>query len=413
MSDRLPASKGTLIVNADALPRLFPAIEADDGAKPSARGDRSKPATGVLPYQDIVRMIDDKDIQSLVEIEMSQIQPASLDLRLGPKAYRVRASFLAGRGATVESKIDILDGRPELDLRQGAVLERGSVYVIQLLESLNLPSDIEALANPKSSTGRLDILTRLITDGGVAFDRVERGYKGPLYLEVVPLSFSVVVRQGSRLNQLRFQTGASTLSAKEVRQRHGNGEFARVPDGGELAQPRDTLVPFTIDLQGAGAGQVIGYKARKNARKIDVDKPRTYPAAEFWEPLFWDGGRLILEKEEFYILATREEVAVPPDLAAEMLPFDSQSGEFRVHYAGFFDPGFGWVDGRAQGSRAVLEVRSYGVPFALEHGQIVGWLDYRRIANGHTDMVYGEAIKSNYQGQSIALAKHFIPFDAD
>ncbi|MDF1794118.1 MAG: 2'-deoxycytidine 5'-triphosphate deaminase, partial [Thalassobaculaceae bacterium] len=156
-------------------------------------------------------------------------------------------------------------------------------------------------------------------------------------------------------------------------------------------------------------GAIVGYKARKNARKIDVDRPRAYPVAEFWEPLTWDQGRLILEKDEFYILATREEVAVPPDLAAEMQPFDSQSGEFRVHYAGFFDPGFGWVDGKAQGSRAVLEVRSYGVPFTLEHGQIVGWLDYRRIANGQTDRVYGEAIKSNYQGQGIALAKHFIP----
>ena len=196
-----------------------------------------------------------------------------------------------------------------------------------------------------------------------------------------------------------------------MRERHALGHFATVRDGDTLIPPRDTLVPFSIDLQGGGKGAVVGYKARKNARKIDVDRPRAYPVAEFWEPLHWDQGRLILEKDEFYILATREEVAVPPDLAAEMLPFDSQSGEFRVHYAGFFDPGFGWVEGKAQGSRAVLEVRSYGVPFTLEHGQVVGWLDYRRIANGQTDMVYGEAIKSNYQGQGIALAKHFSTED--
>lgn len=387
---------------------LFPDMTSAGSADPRTR---AKPATGVLPYQDIVRLIAEKGIQSLVEIETSQIQPASLDLRLGPKAYRVRASFLAGRGGSVMDKIRKLDGLPEMDITGGAVLERGSVYVIELLERLALPHDVEALANPKSSTGRLDILTRLITDDGTAFDRVERGYKGALFLEVVPLSFSVVVRQGARLNQLRFQRGASTLSAKEVRERHAAGEFASVPGGGDLMPARETLIPFTIDLQGAGPGAVVGYKARKNARKIDVDRPRSYPVAEFWEPLPWDEGRLILEKDEFYILATREEVAVPPDLAAEMLPFDSQSGEFRVHYAGFFDPGFGWRDGRARGSRAVLEVRSYGVPFALEHGQIVGWLDYRRIANGHTDMVYGEAIKSNYQGQGIALAKHFIQPD--
>ncbi len=376
------------------------------------RGQWAKPTTGVLPYQEIDRMIEDGQIRGTVAVDPSQIQPASLDLRLGPKAYRVRASFLPGQGGTVMEKIDQLDGRPELDLTNGAALERGCVYVIELLESLNLPHDVEALANPKSSTGRLDILTRLITDGGTAFDRIDKGYKGKLFLEVVPLSFSVVVSQGSRLNQLRFQRGASTLSAKEVRERHALGHFAKVAEGDALIPPRDTLVPFSIDLQGAGKGAIVGYKARKNARKIDVDRPRAYPVAEFWEPLYWDQGRLILEKDEFYILATREEVAVPPDLAAEMLPFDSQSGEFRVHYAGFFDPGFGWIDGRAQGSRAVLEVRSYGVPFTLEHGQIVGWLDYRRIANGQTDMVYGEEIKSNYQGQGIALAKHFIA-DAD
>ncbi|WP_084618876.1 2'-deoxycytidine 5'-triphosphate deaminase [Thalassobaculum salexigens] len=376
------------------------------------RGQWAKPTTGVLPYQEIERMIADGQIRGAVAVDPSQIQPASLDLRLGPKAYRVRASFLPGQGGTVMEKIDQLDGRPELDLTGGAALERGCVYVIELLESLNLPHDVEALANPKSSTGRLDILTRLITDGGTAFDRIDKGYKGRLFLEVVPLSFSVVVSQGSRLNQLRFQRGASTLSAKEVRERHALGHFAKVADGDTLIPPRDTLVPFSIDLQGGGKGAIVGYKARKNARKIDVDKPRAYPVGEFWEPLLWDQGRLILEKDEFYILATREEVAVPPDLAAEMLPFDSQSGEFRVHYAGFFDPGFGWVDGKAQGSRAVLEVRSYGVPFTLEHGQIVGWLDYRRIANGQTDMVYGEAIKSNYQGQGIALAKHFIPDSA-
>lgn len=388
-------------------PSDLPSADAPSGA--GTRGEWAKPATGVLPYQDIRKLIDDRQIRGALEIEASQIQPASLDLRLGPKAYRVRASFLPGRDGTVMEKIDLLDGRPELDLTNGAALERGCVYVIELLESLNLPHDVEALANPKSSTGRLDILTRLITDGGTAFDRVEKGYKGKLFLEVVPLSFSVVVRQGSRLNQLRFQRGASALSAKEVRERHALGHFAAAADGGDLIPPRDTLVPFSIDLQGAGEGAIVGYKARKNARKIDVDRPRSYPVAEFWEPLYWDQGRLILEKDEFYILATREEVAVPPDLAAEMLPFDSQSGEFRVHYAGFFDPGFGWSEGRAKGSRAVLEVRSYGLPFNLEHGQIVGWLDYRRIANGQTDMVYGEGIKSNYQGQGIALAKHFIP----
>ncbi|AHC73286.1 putative deoxycytidine triphosphate deaminase [Candidatus Endolissoclinum faulkneri L5] len=369
----------------------------------------SKPTSGIMPYQEIKRMIKGGQIKCAIPFDSSQIQPASLDLRLGRLAYQVRASFLPGLSAAVMDKIAQLDGGdPVLDLLKGAVLKRGCVYIIEILETLNLPHDVEALANTKSSIGRLDILTRLITDGCIAFDRIDKGYKGRLFLEILSLSFNVVVSYGSRLNQLRFQRGVSKISSKEVRKRHALGHFAKVDAGDILISPRGTLLPCSIDLQGAGKGTIVGYKARKNTCVIDVDRKYTYPASKFWEQLYWDHGQLILEKDEFYILGTREELAVPPDLAAEMLPFNNQFGEFRVHYAGFFDPGFGWANGQAQGSRAVLEVRSYGAPFALEHGQIVSCLDYRRIASGKTKIIYGTALKSNYQGQKMTLAKHFV-----
>ncbi|AFX98258.1 deoxycytidine triphosphate deaminase [Candidatus Endolissoclinum faulkneri L2] len=364
--------------------------------------------SGIMPYQEIKRMIEEGQIRCATAVDSSQIQPASLDLRLGRLAYQMRASFLPGLSSAVMDKIDQLDGDLVLDLLNGALLERGCVYIIEILETLNLPHDVEALANTKSSIGRLDILTRLITDGCTAFDRIDKGYKGRLFLEIVSLSFNVVVSYRSSLNQLRFQRGESKISSKEMRKRHALGHFAKVADGDILISPRGTLLPCSIDLQGSGKGTIVGYKAKKNTCKIDIERKYTYPVSEFWEQLYWDHGQLILEKDEFYILGTREELAVPPDLAAEMLPFNNQSGEFRVHYAGFFDPGFGWVNGQAQGSRAVLEVRSYGAPFVLEHGQIVGWLHYLRIASGQTDIIYGAAVNSNYQGQKIALARHFV-----
>jgi dCTP deaminase len=361
--------------------------------------------TGIIPYQGLNALINEGAIAALPKILPDQVQPASLDLRLGGRAYRVRASFLPGPDSTVMDKVRQLDGMPHIDLTdEGTVLEKGAVYVVELAEHLRLTGDYFAMANPKSSTGRLDVLTRLITDRAVAFDKVEKGYKGPLYLEVAPLTFSVVVHRGSRLSQLRVQRGSSSVPQSEILRLYDGGQLVKID--GKLPPLRDGLVPVTVDLKGTGKGSIVGYKARKNSRKIDVDMVRHYDPKEFWEKIEATDGHLNLDQGDFYILGTREEVGVPPQLAAEMVPYDTASGEFRVHYAGFFDPGFGW-DGVAGGSKAVLEVRSYGVSFTLEHGQIVGWLDYRQVATGRTDQRYGEQIKSNYQGQGVALAKHF------
>jgi len=300
-------------------------------------------------------------------------------------------------------RIHELDGY-EIDLSSGAVLERGCVYVIPLLESVALTGSLTGVANPKSSAGRLDILSRLITDRSAAFDQIKRGYEGPLYLELAPRTFSVVVRTGSRLNQLRFRRGSALIAHSELKQALEKGLLISPfnPDSFD----RDGRVGVTIDLVGGGEGSLIGYRAQRHTDRIDIDKIGYYAASDFWEPLFnRKNGPLILDPDHFYILATREKVAIPPRYAAEMVAYDTTVGEFRVHYAGFFDPGFGCNAGGLH-SRAVLEVRSHEVPFMLEDGQTVGWLRYEKMADT-PDRLYGADSGSNYQSQGLALAKQF------
>ena len=365
--------------------------------------------TGVLPVQAIREMLRQREIQALPEVEADQLQPASLDLRLGKTAWRVRASFLPGPNATVMLRVEQLDGYP-IDLGSGAVLERGCVYVVPLLEGLALKSAITGFANPKSTTGRLDILTRLITDRSGAFDLVAPGYAGPLYAEITPRTFSIVVRPGQRLNQLRFRRGSPIVALGELQRLHEEGALVK-GDGAEPAL-REKLVPVTIDLQGGDLlggerGTLIGFRAKKHTDRIDLDRIGYYDPLDFWEPLQRHREpSLVLDPDDFYILATRESVRIPPDLAAEMVAYDTAVGEFRVHYAGFFDPGFGWGEGAD--SKAVLEVRSHEVPFMLEHGQTIGWLRYERMA-GRPDRLYGAGMKSTYQGQGLMLAKQFRP----
>lgn len=379
--------------------------------------------TGILPYQAIVDMVENGEIKSSeilhdAHIEPDQIQPASIDLRLGNFAYPVDTSFLPGRGVKVLEKMRQMDAdveRFKIDLSEGAVLEKGRVYVVPLLESIKLKSDVAAFANPKSSTGRLDILTRLIADEATHFDQVEEGYRGLLYIEIAPRSFSVVVRTGTRLNQLRFRRSVGVnpkqISAADWKQLLDEGQIVGVSGDDETAplSGRTGFLPFTVDLKGTGADDaLIGWRAKKNTRRIDLER-RDYDPLDFWEPMrFHRENSFTLVPDEFYILMTKEAIAVPPAYAAEMLPYDTRAGEFRVHYAGFFDPGFGWnpTNNKAGSSRGVLEVRSHEVPFLLEHGQIVGWLRYERMADA-PQTLYGQAIKSNYQGQSLKLAKQF------
>jgi dCTP deaminase len=363
--------------------------------------------TGVLPIQAIKNLARTGSLTSVDDIAPDQYQPASLDLRLGDVAYRVSASFLPGPKATVLEKINALDGYAiDLTRPEGAVLERGCVYVIPLQESVALTGSITGFANPKSSTGRLDILSRLIVDKSAAFDQIERNYSGPLFVELAPRTFSIVVRKGSRLNQLRFLRASGIVASSELERRYKEGKL--VYPRTDESQIRDGMVSVTIDLQGTGKDSLIGYRAQKHTDRIDVDKVGAYAATDFWEPIYNRGDRpIILDPNDFYILATREFVSVPPEYAAEMVAYDTTVGELRVHYAGFFDPGFGNGPHGPQ-SKAVLEVRSHEVPFMLEHQQTIGWLRYDRMAD-KPERLYGSQMKSNYQNQGLALAKQFRP----
>jgi dCTP deaminase len=347
----------------------------------TAKASVKKSQAGILPSQAIEALIAAGQVKITEPLLDKQLQPASLDLRLGTVAYRVRASFLPGRGETVAAKLDDLQLHA-ISLSQGAVLETGCVYVAPLLESLALPEDLSAATNPKSSTGRLDVFTRVIADGVSAFDQIPAGYAGPLYAEICPQTFPVVVRKGSRLSQIRFRAGGSAE--------------AEVVDE----------VPLSVDLVGDKDG-LVGYRAKRHTGLVDVDEVGGCPVFDYWEPIHVrDKKRLILDPDQFYILASKEAVHVPPTQAAEMVPFNPLVGEFRVHYAGFFDPGFGHAAAGGEGSRAVLEVRSHKVPFILEDGQTIGRLIYEQLTET-PKLVYGRDLSSHYQAQGLKLSKHF------
>jgi dCTP deaminase len=334
-------------------------------------------------------------------MEEGQVQPASIDLRLGPVAYRVRASFLPGPAATVAEKMQSVFMH-EIDLTNGAVLETNCVYIVPLLEHAEFSARVSGVANPKSSTGRIDVFVRLITDRAQAFDRVESGYRGPLYAEISPRTFPVLVRKGSKLNQLRVRSGSPQFTDTQLRRLHA--EHPLVSGEADI----DNGLALSIDLLGDGGGR-IGWRAKRHTGLIDVDRRDALDAHAYWDLIEANAaGNLVLDPDEFYILVSREAVAIPHDYAAEMVPFNPLVGEFRVHYAGFFDPGFGYEKGQPPSARGVLEVRSREVPFILEHGQIIGRLVFERLTDPPSE-AYGEGLGSHYQRQGLKLSKHFKP----
>ena len=384
-------------MSEDTARALFPEAAEESAAEPEF-------STGILPSQAIREAIARGEIQAVEDIAEDQIQPASLDLRLGTWAYRVRASFLPGPGATVERKLEDVSMH-QVDLSQGAVLEKDCVYIVPLMESLKLRHRTSAVANPKSSTGRLDIFARVITDQGTEFDHVRAGYRGPLWAEISPRSFSVLVRPGSRLLQLRIKRGSPPSSDVALRRLHD--EVGLVDGETVEANIKRGLLAVSVDARGHGASDLVGYRAKKNTDLIDLEKVGHYDPMDFWEPITAHGNRgIVLDPNDFYILASKEAVTVPDDHAAEMIAYDTLVGEFRVHYAGFFDPGFGYGPANGEGSRAVLEIRSHDVPFILDDGQVVGRLLYERLT-AKPDKLYGRDIGSSYQRQGLALAKQF------
>ena len=336
------------------------------------------PVPGILPSQSIESLIAGGAIVSETPFDADQVQPASLDLRLSDRGWRVRASFLPGRRKVEDRIADVV--MHTIDLSAGYVMEKGCVYIVRLQERLSLPQGLIARANPKSSTGRVDVFVRLLTDAGASFDDVDEGYEGPLYLEIAPQTFSILVRPGTRLNQLRLKAGAP---------------------------PKLETRSVGVDLEGPD-GAVVGFRGRRHAGVVDLDRIDGHDPRDFWEPLAVRRGELLLDPGEFYILASREAVEIPVMQAAEMTPIDPSVGEFRVHYAGFFDPGFGTDEAHGAGSKGVLEVRTHDTPFLLEHGQIVARLVYEPLTE-RPSRLYGEG-GSHYQRQGLKLSKHFRPW---
>lgn len=388
---------------------------ANRSAKPAGRLDaRLNPASldpGIFPAQHLRDAIDLGWIRGPEDLR-ENIQPASVDLTLGTTAYRLLCSFLPDRGSTVHDKVRHY-ALEEFSIEEGAILERGRAYLIPLQETLSLPESVRARANPKSSTGRLDIFTRVITDSNSRFDDVSPGYTGPLYLEVVPRSFIIKVRTGLSLSQIRLLTGdpgQSRLNDAALASLHLKTPLAwrknkRVPAHDlDLAEGLFLSLDLTPDEHGH-----VGYRARKNSRVLDLSVVGRYAWDEFWEPVQPESGsRLMLEPEEFYLLLSREAVSVPPDLAAEMSAYDPAAGELRTHYAGFFDPGFGFRSSEwPGGSRATLEVRARDVAFMVEEGQRICKLAFERLHEA-TTMLYGQQIGSTYQDQKLTLSKHFV-----
>ena len=352
---------------------------------------------GVMSDEQLREMLGAGLIRSENTIEACQIQPASLDLRLGARAFRVRASFLSGKSAKVSERLAAFTMH-QMDLTAGAVLEKGCVYVVPLLESLCLPKFIYGAASAKSSIGRLDLLTRVITDYGEEFDRVPAGYKGQLYVEICPRSFSVVVQMGQMLNQVIFRIGKTVYTDTELKKLH---EETKIVSGEPVIS---SGLNFSVDLK-PSKSDLVGYRAKPHTGVIDLGKLNFYEPLDYWEEIRTTEGQIVLDPGAFYILVSREAIVIPPNCAAEMVPYLAMVGEFRVHYAGFFDPGFGYSVAGI-GSRGVLEVRCHEAPFILEHGQVVGKLVYERMSR-IPEKLYGAEIASNYQGQKLKLSKHF------
>lgn len=376
--------------------------------------------SGILPDHDITRLIARGAITADPPIEDRQLQPASLDLRLGRKAYRLLASFLPEQ-TDMTSRLNVLDFYQsdlvmyEMDLTGGAILEKGHVYLVPLLERLALPAHLHARANPKSTTGRLDVFTRVVTDLNTGFDEIRAGYRGPLYLEIVPRSFAIKVKTGQCLNQIRFVQGQATVADTRLRAQHRTDPlvYHNRPKPTPVAA-RDLRVDrglfLRIDLKGVErqGRTIVGYRAKKNSHVIDLAKVGHYAAHDFWEPIAPQRGHsLLLEPEEFYILASKERVCVPPGYAAEMVAYEAACGELRTHYAGFFDPGFGYGrKGEIAGTQVVLEVRPHDVPFLIHDGQTFFKVVYDRMV-GLPSQLYGTTLGSSYQKQTLTLSKHF------
>ncbi|MDA1284586.1 MAG: 2'-deoxycytidine 5'-triphosphate deaminase [Proteobacteria bacterium] len=328
----------------------------------------------ILIKKNIEELIKKKIILITSSFNKSQIQPASLDLTLSSNCYRIKASFIPNN-KKVSQLIESL-ALSKINLNNENLLEKNCIYLCELNEHLNLNNAYSAKSNPKSTTGRLDIFTRLITDYGKEYDVVDRGYNGKLYLEIIPQSFSIIVKKGLSLNQIRFYKDHLIINS-----------FIKSQD-------------ISIYIK---KNEICAYKAIKNTSAINLNKLNHYKINDFWETIIPKNNNFIIEKDEFYILRSLENIKIKDTIAAELEPFGDNFGNFRVHYAGFFDPGFG---NNKLGTPAVFELRAYDTPFYVENKQKVARLNFYKLIEKSIN-TYGKKIKSNYHNQKLKLAKQF------
>jgi dCTP deaminase len=363
---------------------------------------------GILVSQSLQQLVANGGISSLRPLGPTQIQPSSLDLRLGAKVWQLQCSFLPGKGGLERKLGRLATACWNTDRDEPLVLHRGGVYLAELEEVLELPEHVWGRANPKSSTGRLDVFVRLLTERGEAFDTVPHGYRGRLYLEITPQSFHVGIRRGDALCQLRLGVGRPTLSAEELSLYQKKAPLCVWSDGtpAPVIDERSASILLSVDLQGIET-RPVGYLAKRHQPPVDL-AARGLSVDRYWTPLYDDAGMgQVLEPEQFYIFATRERLRIPPELCAELIAFDATKGELRTHYAGFIDSGFGWVeDDPTAGAQLVLEIRTHDVPFLLEHGQALFKLEFVR-NEATPELLYGRELKSHYQMQGLRLAKQF------
>ncbi|MBI29421.1 MAG: 2'-deoxycytidine 5'-triphosphate deaminase [Pelagibacteraceae bacterium] len=356
---------------------------------------------GALAYQNYKFLIENNIINSNNRIPDESIQPASIDLRLGNFAYRVSSSFLT-INKTVEDRIKnfIID---KIDISQGHLFKKNQIYIVEVQESLNLDSKLSGKCNPKSSTGRLDILSRVISDYSSEYEVIKPGYKGKIYLEITSKTFNIVFTEGDKLSQLRLRkNNIVTTNDRELIGLHKLSPLLYNKNHKAIKPLINNGLKITAAV--FNDDEPIAYKAKKDSPEIFFNKLRFHNKKDYWVSINkTKKNSLIIEPNEFYILKSKEKIKISRNLAAEMIPYDSEIGEFRAHYAGFFDPGFG---NEMKGSHAVLEIKTYEVPFAVEDGQIIARLIFEKLAEEPTK-IYGEGIKSNYQNQGLALSKHF------
>ncbi len=379
------------------------AAAARPSCYPGAVGVERDGVHGTLPDEGIAALIEAEAIASGSGIDGTQVQPASLDLSLGEAAWWMPGSVLPLPGEPVEALLERF-ARCRLDLSRPEVFVRGQVYVVRLDERLALPEGLAAYANGKSSIGRIDVQTRVLTDENPRYDKVPPGYRGPLYLEVIPKSFDIRVRAKDRLNQAIFYRDRRRLGAAALAEVHGRCPLVRAPGEGLAGFRRNSGLLLTLDLE----QPVVGWVAKRSLEPIDLAQVHFHDPSEYFDPIPKPRrGALFLSREAFYIFSTHERVVVPPELAAEMLPYDTSAGEFRAHYAGFFDPGFGWgAAGELGGTPAVLEVRPYEDDLLVRHRQPVCKMAFEQLTAAPRQL-YGQGQSHYAEQRGPRLSKYF------